>query len=47
MEDLLKEFEEEYRRDHGEVRQQERVEERNKHDRGEFPGQFTARNLSG
>jgi len=43
--DLLREFEEEYRRDNREVRQQEEVEEDKDYWREGFPGRYTARGL--
>ena len=40
--DLLKEFEEEYRRDNHEVRRQEREEDDREYSRGGLPGRYTA-----
>jgi len=45
--DLLREFEEEYRRDNREVRQQEEVENNKDYWRGGFPGQYATRRLFG
>ena len=46
-EDLLRELEEEYRRDDGEVRQQERVDNNRDYWRGGLLGQYTTRRLFG
>jgi len=45
--ELLREFEEEYRKDNREVRRQEGVEEDKDYWRGGFPGQYTTRRLFG
>ena len=45
--DLLRKFEEEYRRDNREVRRQEEVENNKDYWRGGFPGQYAARRLFG
>ena len=45
--DLLREFEEEYRRDNHEVRRQEKEEDDREYSRGGFPGWYTARRLYG
>ena len=45
--DLLREFEEEYRRDNREVRRQEGVEEDKDYWRGGFPGRYAAKRLFG
>jgi len=44
---LLREFEEEYRRDNCKVRRQEKGKDDREYSRGEFPGQYTARKLYG
>jgi len=43
--ELVEEFEEEYGRDSGEVRRQEKVEDDKDYWRGGFPGRHTARKL--
>ena len=45
--DLLREFEEECRRDNREVGQQKEVDDNKEYCRGGFPGQYTARKLFG
>jgi len=44
---LLREFEEEYRRDNREVRRQEKEEDNKEYSRGGFPGWYTVRSLYG
>jgi len=45
--DLLREFEEEYRRDNHKARRQEKKEDDREYSKGEFPGRYTARRLYG
>ena len=44
---MVEEFEEEYSKDNGEVRRQEKVESNHDYWRGEFPGRYAARKLFG
>jgi len=45
--ELVEEFEEEYGKDNGEVRRQEKVEDDQNYWRGGFPGRYAARKLFG
>jgi len=45
--ELVEEFEEEYGKDNGKVRRQEKVEDNQDYRRGGFPGRYTARKLFG
>ena len=45
--DLLRKFEEEYRRDNHKVRRQKKEEDDKEYSRGGFPGRYTARRLYG
>ena len=47
VEDLVKEFEKEYRRDNREVRRQEKAEDDRDYWRGGLPRRYTARRLFG
>ena len=47
MEDLLKEFEEEYSRNNREIRWQKRIEENRDYHRGGLPGRYMAKRLFG
>jgi len=44
---LVEEFEEEYSKDNGEVKRQEKVEDDQDYWRGGFPGRYAARKLFG